>query len=53
MRWFWRRRHEARETELDEEIESHLRMAVEDRVARGEPRSAAERAVRRDRKSVV
>ena len=37
-----------RDRELDEEIRSHLRMAVEDRVARGEPREEAERAVRRE-----
>ncbi|MGH7573841.1 MAG: ADOP family duplicated permease [Longimicrobiales bacterium] len=47
MRWFGRR-HEARNAELDEEIRGHFRMAVEDRVARGESRSAAERAVRRE-----
>jgi predicted permease len=37
-----------REQELDEEIRSHFRMAVEERVARGESREAAERAVRRE-----
>lgn len=48
MRWFGRRRRKAREAELDEEIRSHFRMAVEDRVTRGESRSEAERAVRRE-----
>jgi predicted permease len=42
---FGRRR---RERELDEEIRSHFRMAVEERVARGESREAAERAARRE-----
>ena len=37
-----------REEELDEEIRTHLRMAVEERVARGESRPDAERAVRRE-----
>jgi predicted permease len=43
----WRRRA-ARETELDEEIRSHFRMAVEERMARGETQAEAERAVRRE-----
>ena len=37
-----------RDHELNEEIRSHMQMAVEDRVARGEPREEAERAVRRE-----
>jgi predicted permease len=37
-----------RDHELNEEIRSHMRMAVDDRVARGEPREEAERAVRRE-----
>lgn len=37
-----------RERELDEEIRSHLAMAVEARVARGESREEAECAVRRE-----
>jgi putative ABC transport system permease protein len=41
----WRRR---RNRELDEEIEAHLRLAVADRVARGEPRESAEAAARRE-----
>ena len=41
----WRRRQEA---ELDEELRSHLRMAIEDRVARGEPRDQAERNAARE-----
>ena len=42
---FSRRR---RERELDEEIRTHIEMAVRDRVARGESREQAERAVRRE-----
>ena len=34
--------------DLDDELESHLRMAVDERVARGQSRDAAERAVRRE-----
>jgi predicted permease len=41
-------RRRRREEELDEEIRTHFRMAVEERVARGEPREEAERAVRRE-----
>jgi len=37
-----------RDDELDAELESHLRMAIEDRMARGESRDAAERAARRE-----
>ncbi len=37
-----------REKELDEELASHLRMAIADRVARGETREAAEAAARRE-----
>jgi predicted permease len=45
MSWtFWRRREE----ELEDEVESHLRMAIEDRVARGEAPRQAEQAARRD-----
>ena len=43
--WIRRRR---RERDLDEEIRTHLRMAVEERVARGELPDDAERAVRRE-----
>jgi putative ABC transport system permease protein len=42
-----------RERELDEEIRTHLEMAIEDRVARGEPRAEAERAVRREFGEIV
>jgi putative ABC transport system permease protein len=42
----WRRHR--RDLELDEELLGHMHMAVEDRVARGEGREAAERAVRRE-----
>jgi len=42
----WRRNR--RDRELDEELLGHMRMAVEDRVARGERRGEAERAVRRE-----
>src|SRR5437667_2028028 len=34
MPWFARRRRDA---EIDEEIESHLQMAIRDRIERGEP----------------
>jgi putative ABC transport system permease protein len=37
-----------RDEELDDEIAAHLKMAVEERVARGESRADAERAVRRE-----
>lgn len=37
-----------RDSDLDEEVRAHLRMAVEDRVARGESPGEAERAVRRE-----
>jgi putative ABC transport system permease protein len=42
--WPWRRRS----SELDEELASHLRLAVEDRVAHGKPRAEAESAARRE-----
>ncbi len=38
----------SRDDELDAELESHLRMAIEERMARGESRDAAERAARRE-----
>src|SRR4030095_186028 len=37
-----------RDRELDEELRGHMRMAIEERVARGETRVEAERAARRD-----
>ena len=40
----WRR---GQDRELDEEIESHLRLEIADRVARGEPQDEAARAARR------
>lgn len=43
--WPSRRR---RARELDEEIRTHIRMAVEERVARGESREEAEHAARRE-----
>ncbi len=43
--FFFRRR---REQDMDEEIRSHLRLAIEERVARGEARADAERAARRE-----
>jgi len=46
----WSRRR--RERELDEEIRAHIRMDVEERVARGESRDEAERAARREFGSV-
>ena len=42
----WRRQR--RELELEEELTGHIRMAIEDRVARGERREDAERAARRE-----
>ena len=42
----WVRRR--RDRELDEEIRGHLRMAIEERVARGESRADAEAAARRE-----
>ena len=45
MAWLFRGR---RERELDEEIKTHLRMAVEERMSRGESQADAERAVRRE-----
>lgn len=47
------RRRAQRDAELDEEIESHFRLAVEERVARGESRAAAEAAARREFGSVI
>ena len=38
----------SRDDELDAELESHLRMAIEERMARGDSREAAERAARRE-----
>jgi predicted permease len=37
-----------RDRELDEELRSHLRMAVEERVARGESRAVAEESARKE-----
>ena len=37
-----------RKSDLTEELESHFRMAVADRVARGESRAEARRAAMRD-----
>ena len=45
MPFFSRRRREA---DLDEEIRTHLRLAVDERMARGESRGEAERAARRE-----
>ena len=46
MRWLWWLRR--RDAELDEELASHFRLAVEDRVARGATRAQAESAARRE-----
>ena len=43
----WKRRRQ-RDHDLDEELRGHLRMAIEERVARGEPYLDAERAARRE-----
>jgi predicted permease len=48
----WRRRRQ-REKELDEELLTHLRMAVQDRVERGETPAEAEAAVRREFGGVI
>ena len=42
----WRSRR--RDLELDEELLGHMRMAIEDGIARGERREDVERAVRRE-----
>jgi len=42
----WRRQR--RDLELNEELDAHMRMAIEERVAHGEPREYAERAARRE-----
>jgi putative ABC transport system permease protein len=47
MRLPWRSRRQ-REDDLRAEIEAHLRMAIADRVARGQSREDAERAARRE-----
>jgi putative ABC transport system permease protein len=44
----WRRFFAQRRRDLDEEIEAHLRMAVRDRVERGEPLEQARAAVARE-----
>lgn len=44
--WWLASRH--RKDELHEEIENHLRMAIADRVARGEPQEAARQAAMRE-----
>lgn len=44
----WLRGRSARERDLDDEIRAHTEMAVRDRMARGESRAEAERAVRRE-----
>ena len=44
MRFSWRRHDE----ELDEEIQSHLRLAIRDRVERGEDAEQAAAAARRE-----
>jgi putative ABC transport system permease protein len=48
MRWFRRNRDAERDAELDAELEAHLRMAAEERIARGESPSEARRAARRE-----
>ena len=46
MSFPWNRNR--RDRDLDEELHGHLRMAIEERVARGESRADAERAARRE-----
>lgn len=48
MNWFARFRFGRRRDELQEEIDAHLRMAIEDRVERGESEDEARRAVLRE-----
>src|SRR5229473_3402772 len=55
MNWWTRLRNSSpkrkrgdRDTELDEEIRAHFRMAIEDRIARGETPAEAERNARRE-----
>ncbi len=43
MRWFWNRSKQ----DLSEELESHLQMAVEDRIAEGESPADARKAAMR------
>src|ERR1700724_1568780 len=47
----WRRRR--RDRELDEEIESHLRMAIAERMARGQSAGEAADATRRELRDAV
>ena len=46
--WWWRKR-----SDLDAEIEAHIRMAVADRVARGEDAASARREVEREMGNVA
>jgi len=46
--FFWRRRRDARDLELDDEIRAHFAMAVADRMARGESPEDAAAAARRE-----
>jgi hypothetical protein len=46
--WQWWRNRTRRENELDEEIQSHLRMAERDRIDRGETSTEARSNVRRE-----
>ena len=48
MRIFPWRSRDAKRDDLDEELRSHLKMAVRDRIARGEDPAAAELAARRE-----
>ena len=48
MRWFPSFGSERRKRELQEEIDAHLRMAIADRVARGETAEAARQAAARE-----
>src|SRR5689334_634914 len=41
MRWLFRKPRQTRETDLDDEIQSHIRLAIQDRLARGETESEA------------
>src|SRR5690349_911839 len=48
MRFDWRKWFGRGDDGIDEEIRAHLRMAIEERMARGESRRDAESAVRRE-----
>ena len=48
MQWKRLFRHRPKDTEIAEEVQSHLRMAIQDRIGRGEPPRQARRAALRE-----